>query len=314
MLCHSTSHGITYAVATLGTAINIKHLQKCLRFSDDIVFCFDGDNAGRKAAWKGLTLAMPALRDGINLKFLFLPDGEDPDSLVKKIGKAAFEALLEKATPLQTVFFDELKKQHPGNSAADKAALAKEAKKQISLMPQGIYQELLYDELARLIGVSRDELAHTQIARRRSTPPATEIITPNKSASKLTLHCISLLLQEPKLAKKSGDTLFLHDATDSMDVLLLKLLHIFKEHPELPVGQLLIHWDNPTEQALIARLAAKELAFPREGYEHEFLDTLKVLSQQNLKRRINLLINKAKKSTLDQDEKKLLAELLTHRE
>ncbi|EKD77123.1 MAG: DNA primase, partial [uncultured bacterium] len=96
-------HEINYAVATLGTALNAKHIQLLLRYTSDIIFCFDGDNAGQKAAWKALTFSLPLLRDGLNIRFLFLPQTEDPDSCVRKIGKDAFEKLIDNATDLPTV-------------------------------------------------------------------------------------------------------------------------------------------------------------------------------------------------------------------
>lgn len=304
--------GITYSVATLGTAINIKHLQKALRFTSELVFCFDGDNAGRNAAWKALTIAMSSLRDGVSIKFLFLPEGEDPDSLVQKIGKEAFEKLIHHADSLQHVFFDSLRAQHPGHSLAEKAALALEAKKYIAQMPPGLYQELLYDELAKFIHVSRNEL--DQVAAPKARPstekaPAAQQPTQTNTAP-LTQHCIALLLHNPSLAQQPTDLSFLHNSHHACDQLLLKLLHIFKEHPELPVGQLLTHWDEASEQALIAKLAAKELAFPASGIKEEFEDTIKSLQQNHLQKQISHLIHKSKQSALSSEEKSQLNTLL----
>lgn len=301
-------HGITYAVATLGTAINSKHLQKCLRFSSTILFCFDGDTAGRHAAWKALTIAMPLLRDGVNLKFLFLEDGEDPDSLIQKKGRPFFEKLILDALPLQSVFFETLQNQHPGHSTADKASLAKSAKDYISQMPQGIYQELLYDELATLIGVSRDELERTQSDKSRYQPEKSMPLPP-PILPKLTRHCISLLLQEPLLATEIEGVEGLHESNEHSDLLLLKLIHIFKEHPALPVGQLLTHWDNPQEQALIAELAATELPFPRSGFSLEFRDTVRFIEKNIKQQQINQLIEKSKAQSLTQAEKEHLTKL-----
>lgn len=302
---------ITYAVATLGTAINIKHLQKCLRFSNEIVFCFDGDNAGRSAAWKALTIAMPLLRDGINLKFLFLPEGEDPDSLVKKIGHDAFVKKIKNATTLSHVFFEGLRQEFPGTTLADKAALAKTAKKYLAAMPSGLYQELLYDELAKLLHVSRHELE--QVAAPKPTHPLQRptIAKPTATPShKLTRHAIRLLLQAPKLAAQVTDSQFLYQSPHALDILLLKLLHIFKEHPELPIGQLLTHWDDADEQALISRLAAQETQFPDENLSIEFLDTLHSMRQLQLQQRIDALIQKAKSAELSEQEKIDLNQLI----
>ena len=302
--------GITYAVATLGTAVNIRHLQKCLRFSNEIVFCFDGDNAGRKAAWKALTIAMPSLRDGISLRFLFLPEGEDPDSLVKQIGQLEFEKLVNHADTLQHVFFEGLKSQFPSHSLADKAALAKEAKKHVAVMPTGLYQELLYDELAKLLHVSRHELDQVAAPRQPRQAAQATAPTPSIDTPKLTEHCVRLLLQAPQLAQCTDNLHFLYETNNSADTLLLKLIHIFKEHPELPIGQLLTHWDDLQEQALITRLAAQELTFPADSLQTEYMDTLHAMRHMQMQRQINTLITKSKAGELADDERVKLNQLL----
>ena len=109
-------HGVDYAVATLGTATTPVHAQKLLRLTDRVIFCFDGDAAGRKAAWRALENTLPVLADGKNALFLFLPDGEDPDDYIRSRGKAAFEALVEQATPLSEFLLAELSARHPPTS------------------------------------------------------------------------------------------------------------------------------------------------------------------------------------------------------
>src|SRR6185295_13058075 len=116
-------HGVDYAVATLGTATTPVHVQKLFRQSDRVVFCFDGDAAGRKAAWRALENTLPVLADGKNAGFVFLPDGEDPDDFVRRRGKAAFEALLAGAVPASEFLLTELRALHPPDSAEGKAAL-----------------------------------------------------------------------------------------------------------------------------------------------------------------------------------------------
>ncbi len=117
-------HGVEYAVATLGTATTPTHVQKLFRQSDRVVFCFDGDSAGRKAAWRALENALPVLADGKNAAFLFLPDNEDPDDFIRKRGKAAFEALVDRAVPASEFLLAELSAQHPPTTVEGRAALA----------------------------------------------------------------------------------------------------------------------------------------------------------------------------------------------
>src|SRR5206468_5929898 len=116
-------HGIDYAVATLGTATTPAHAQKLFRLTDSVVFCFDGDNAGRKAAWRALENTLPVLADGKDAQFLFLPDGDDPDDYVRARGRAAFEAALANATPASEYLLSELTTRHVPDTAEGRAAL-----------------------------------------------------------------------------------------------------------------------------------------------------------------------------------------------
>ncbi len=151
-------HGIDYAVATLGTATTPTHVQKLFRLTDTVVFCFDGDNAGRKAAWRALENTLPVLADGKNAQFLFLPDGFDPDDYVRQRGRAAFEALLEQATPLSTFLLRELAAEHPPTTAEGRAALVAAARPHLAALGAPILAALLKRELAALTGLPEAEL------------------------------------------------------------------------------------------------------------------------------------------------------------
>jgi DNA primase len=151
-------HGIDYAVATLGTSTTPTHVQKLFRQSDRVVFCFDGDAAGRKAAWRALENALPVLADGKNASFLFLPDGEDPDDFVRRRGKAAFEALLERAVPASEFLLSELCAQHPPASAEGGAALVSAARPFLAALTAPVLAALMRRRLAELTGLPETEL------------------------------------------------------------------------------------------------------------------------------------------------------------
>jgi DNA primase len=121
-------HGVEYAVATLGTATTPVHAQKLFRLTDTVVFCFDGDEAGRRAAWRALENALPELSDGKQPRFLFLPQGEDPDDAIRRRGREAFEALVDSAIPLSEFLVEELVTRFPPVSAEGRAALLSAAK------------------------------------------------------------------------------------------------------------------------------------------------------------------------------------------
>ncbi|MBX3665507.1 MAG: DNA primase [Burkholderiales bacterium] len=150
--------GVEYAVATLGTATTPVHVQKLLRQSDEVVFCFDGDAAGRRAAWRALENSLAQLADGKQLRFLFLPDGEDPDTYVRKHGKAAFEALLGRADPLSRFLIQELMSRTDVHTSEGRAKLVELAKPLVKQIAAPMLSLLIRKELAQLAGVMPQEL------------------------------------------------------------------------------------------------------------------------------------------------------------
>jgi DNA primase len=151
-------HGVQYAVATLGTSTTPTQVQKLFRQSDRVVFCFDGDDAGRKAAWRALENALPVLADGKNAAFLFLPEGEDPDDFVRKRGKEAFEALLGRALPASEFLLAELSARHPPTTVEGRAALVNAARPYLAQITAPVLGALLRRQLATLSGLPESEL------------------------------------------------------------------------------------------------------------------------------------------------------------
>ena len=151
-------HGVEYAVATLGTATTPTHVQKLFRLTDTVVFCFDGDNAGRKAAWRALENTLAVLADGKNAVFLFLPDGEDPDDFVRKRGRAAFEKAQEFAVPLSEFLLADLAARHPPTSAEGRAALVAAARPHLAEINAPVLSAILRRRLAELSGLPETEL------------------------------------------------------------------------------------------------------------------------------------------------------------
>jgi DNA primase len=194
-------HGIGYAVATLGTATTAVHVQKLLRQVDELVFCFDGDAAGRKGAWRALEVSLPELADGKRVSFLFLPQGEDPDSYVRGHGKAAFEALVSAAVPLSRYLLDELTARTDLGSAEGRARLVHSAKPLVVGMREGAFRVQLLRELAErtrldvsevqsLCGLARS----TRAGVSRAAPPRSRGHTP------LWRKLLRFFLDAPELA------------------------------------------------------------------------------------------------------------------
>jgi DNA primase len=210
-------HGVHYAVATLGTSTTPIHVQKLFRQSDRVVFCFDGDSAGRKAAWRALENALPALADGKNAAFLFLPEGEDPDDFVRKRGKEAFEALLDRALPASEFLLAELSSQHAPTTVEGRAALVHAARPYLAQITAPVLAALLRRQLATLSGLPEAELRqllhqNAPTTGSRSVEPAhngdtggRHNVRPTRPherrAPSLVRELIQALLLQPELAR-----------------------------------------------------------------------------------------------------------------
>ncbi|EED34464.1 DNA primase [Luminiphilus syltensis NOR5-1B] len=160
-------HGIGYAVATLGTATSEAHLERLYRLVPEVIFCFDGDDAGRKAAFRALESALPVMQDGRQARFLFLDEGEDPDTLVRKKGRDFIEARFNGAAPLETYLFDHLSEAMDVATMDGRARLSKLAAPFLQRLPDGVFKELMYQDLARRTGIDLDSL------KRLQAPPPT---------------------------------------------------------------------------------------------------------------------------------------------
>ncbi len=162
--------GVNNAVATLGTATTPDHIQKLLRVSDKVVFSFDGDKAGRRAAWRALQACLPLLRDDVSIRFLFLPSEHDPDSYIREFGAEAFRATASEAVPLSRFMLDELASRHAMDEAEGRAACVHEAKPLLAMLPDGAFRVQIEREFAKSVLLTPEEL--TQMMATEARPPA----------------------------------------------------------------------------------------------------------------------------------------------
>ncbi len=302
--------GIRNSVATLGTATSARHLTRLFRLVPEIVFCFDGDEAGRTAAWRALEASLPQMEDGRQVKFLFLPEGEDPDTLVRKIGEDKFNDLIEQAAPLEQFFFDKLSQGLDIKTIEGRARLSNLAKPLVGKFPRGVYGQLMLDRLTETLGVASESLdkllqmqpTHTQQGATQSPqPPNTDIPSyssqashgskswDSRSTAKISsLHvyrkpaavkAIELLLHNPEIAHSiSQDLSLLHSAGDEGRQLLLSLIEMMKRDPDTDTPTLLGYCSGSSFGNQITRLKSENIT-PVEGVEQEFLQILdKILS------------------------------------
>jgi DNA primase len=279
--------GLRYAVATLGTATTPEHLTKLFRVVPEVVFCFDGDRAGRAAAWRALENTLPALADGREVKFLFLPDGEDPDTLVRKEGKAAFEARMAKALPLSQYLVDQLRAMADLTTIEGRAKVADAAKPLLARVPDSVYRKLLTERVAELTRVDAESLGGGRSSaasdRRRAQPtrPRAPGLTPVRRA-------IALLLIEPKLAP-GVDQAALRGLDLPGFALLADLAAFFAERPGARAAAALEHWRGTDSGLHLERLAALDLPVLEEGLEDELKGVLADLLRGGSTRRLGEL-------------------------
>lgn len=297
--------GIRNAVAALGTAITREHIDLLFRSVSELVICMDGDSAGRKAAWRAVTNALPALRSSRQIKVLLLDEGDDPDSLIRKKGAAHFEQLIEHAVPLSTYFFDYLATLHSLTTIEGRAAFMEQAKPLINTLPAGAFAELMKKQLARLTKTEREQAASLSKPRFGTRQPVRKTGVAPLSAMR---HLITLILHEPALALKiNTEENWLELEVPGMSV-LKELISAMNSQNDLSPAMLLERFRGREFEKTMRALFAEERLIVGESLEHEFLGAISRLKEQARHSRYEQLL--AKSEHLTDEERNELRELV----
>ncbi len=310
-------NGIEYAVATLGTATTTEQIQKTFRTVTEIIFCYDGDTAGNKAAWRALENTLPIIRDGQVAKFLFLPEKEDPDSMVRKEGKEKFEQRLNAAMPLSDFLFDKLKQQTDISSDDGKAKLHELAKPLLSGMNDSVFKSLLINKLSAIIGLSEQELLQRIPSQKQKE------IKPKKGGGKKsqqvknskTRIAIALLLQNPSLSKKcSVPDEFKATITKGLP-LLHKLHELITQSPEITPVALLERFRGLNDEPALQQLYTLETEETKNSNNlaQVYKELIVRLQQDERHERIEILSEKESRKELTSEEKQEFLSLLSTR-
>ena len=300
--------GVTQAVATLGTATTRDHAEILFRQCSDVFFCFDGDRAGRQAAWRALESVLPRMRDGRQALFLFLPDGEDPDSLVRKEGLAGFEQRLKDATPLSEFLFGDLAKDVNLATLDGRARLAERARPLLAQIPDGAFRDLMFEELERRSGAkalpARAASVDTGKGVRASMRP------PQRS---LVRAAITLLVQQPGLASVIEPPWQFASLRQRGVELLVELIELSRARPEITTGALLEHFADRSEIDALQSVAASQFPGGVEEARSEFIDAVRQLERQTRQQRIDDLQAQFGEGGLNENDKDELRGLLAAR-
>ena len=303
-------YGVSQAVATLGTATTPDHAELLFRNAPDVYFCFDGDRAGRSAAWKALESVLPRMKDGRQAFFLFLPDGEDPDSLVRAEGVDGFDARLRDATPLSEFFYASLSSDVNLSSLDGKARLAERCKPLLAQIPDGAFGDLMQQRLTALTGVgARASTPQTHVPAQR----ARNAQQPGAQKPSLVRSAITHLLHRPSLASDLQPPYRFAALRQPGIELLSELVLLVRERPEISTGALLEHFGEREEAGSLQKLAALNLPGEEDALRAEFIDAITQLERQVLQQRLDELQQQQRDGGLTDADKQELRELLQAR-
>jgi DNA primase len=275
-------HGVANAVATLGTSATSDHVEQLFRMVPDVVFCFDGDEAGRRAAWRALETALPRMRDGRQAFFMFLPEGEDPDSLVRSRGGEAFEKLAADAPSLGTFLFDRLVDQTDLATIDGRSRMVELARPLLVKIPEGAFRKLAEQRLAELTGMDAEDsstlIRGKQAPRVRRQSAAT--VRAALSSQTPVRRAIKMLIQHPRLASELSD-IGVHGELEVPGApLLLELIELLRHNPEFGTATILERYRDEEAGRHLAKLAIEELAALGDGIREEFNDAVRAVQRQ----------------------------------
>ena len=301
-------HGVDYAVASLGTATTSEQLQTMFRTVKDVICCYDGDRAGRDAAWRAMENALPLIRDGFSLKFVFVPDGEDPDSLIRKQGQQAFETFLDEAMPLSKFLFEHLMAQVDMNSLEGRAALVESFQPYLTKLPDSVLKDAIINEIANNFGTGSEQFLakinkNTNAEITHKKPKSNTKITPVRLA-------IALLLEHPHIVSELEDTSVLAPLNVPGVDLLVQLLTLCKENPHIKTAQLLEYFRDTNQGKQLAKLMCWQHHVEADAAADVFLDSIEKLLNDFVEQRAEFLLQKARLKQITAQERQELQAIL----
>ena len=305
-------YGIDYAVAALGTATSEEHIKLLFRATDSVIFCYDGDNAGRNAAWRALNVLLPCLIDGKEIIFTFLPQDEDPDSFVRKVGKTGFEDYLKTAPNLSKFLFDELLKQVDLKTPEGKAKLSSLALPLLDQIKAKAFRLNLLQQLGRYLGLlDLSQIEQLMQSNRQKYENKISKTVPIAQMKLTTMRIlIGLLLQYPNLAQLVSDINAIGQVKMAGIDIFIELLELCQRYPNITTAQILTECLERPFYKQLSRLSTWEFHYQDDDIESIFTHTLKELYDNILAQRQDELIAKERVSGLSTAEKKELATLI----
>ena len=307
-------HGVSNAVATLGTAVTGDHLENIFRQIPEVLFCFDGDDAGRRAAWRALETALPVLRDGRQAFFLFLPQGEDPDDYIRKHGRESFIDTTG-YLPLSDYLLKEITRDYNPAILEHRSLLIHKATPYLKKLPQSNLKQIILAKLAKLTDTDENKLEQSLAAEITGVKLDSKLASAKRQDRKLLSQTVRLLLQEPRLALLVPDI----DDLDSSNLpgieFLAELIRLIHKNPDISCARIIEHWRGTRFEQRLSELAPSgqsryaadetELLTP-EYLESEFKGAIEKLRNDSRKNRLAEFSQVSSTNKLTEEQKAVL--------
>ena len=300
------SNDMNYAVATLGIATSKVHIDKLFTHVDEVIFCFDGDDAGVKAAESALNISLSGLRDGKKIKFMFLPEGEDPSSLLEKEGKEEFEKRMENSKVLSEYLFENILKKYD-DSIESKASAMKEFLDITQLMPSSNFKKIMFQEFSKKLGVELEEIKQPE---RQKEPDArmkkNQVKEEKLELDKVSKSIIKVLIDSPNLSSLPALDIFLEQ-----DSFMSKFLNFLRSKENLTFPMILQAFEGK-KQFLIDLAEDENLIAPNESKEY-LIQAVNFLMKNDKENLLSQLKEKYENDSLSDQEKIELKKLLMNK-
>ena len=300
------NHNINHCVASLGTAITTQQIKKMIRYTKKIVFCFDGDNAGKKAAWKALLNTLPLMHHGIYVKFVFLPEGEDPDSYIMQHGKSGLAALFKKGMDVVRYLFSHVKTQYPTSSISDQTNFINACRAIIDPLPESVFKTLLNKSLSEQVGLAMQQMP----SQNKEVKPATIKSASNQDIPPLTEQLFALYIQNPMLIYGNKSLRNEIEAIDNSLALSTAITNLVNAYNTINTSHIVEHYRTHALASTIAHLASVDIMIPHDGIESECRDIIVRIQRQNTQNKLDELLHKSRDNVLSEAERKRIQNLL----
>jgi DNA primase len=298
-------NGVMHSAATLGTATTPVHMQRLFRAASKVVFCFDGDRAGSKAAWRAMGVALPFMEDGRQIKFLLMPEGEDPDSLIRDEGLDSFKQRLDEALSLDAFLFDSLTATLDMSQMDQRAKLASLARPLLQKLPQGNYKSMMYAHLSELVGVTQHEAQSlTPVPRPTPEKEAAE----QSTAQGIPPHVrdsLRLLLQFPALVEVANEFELITDDEPWLEM-LDRLIGMINVNPQINTARLMERLRFHAQHSILASLASQDFDLEADKRQEYLHDLMSRIDLHSLQRQVTGLLNiTSERKFTDEEHKRL---------